>query len=167
MSNPPSPVRVLLVDDHPIVRAGIKSELQKVPGVEIVGEASDGHQAMALVESLKPAVVFMDISMPNLNGLEATLRITRDHPEIRVVILSRHEAEEYFWGALKAGAVGYLLKRSAVAEIAAALRQVDGGEIYLSRELSERMVKRLPLQQAMHRRSPWRTSPTANGRFCS
>lgn len=154
MSNPPSNIRVLLSDDHPIVRTGIKSELVKLPNVEIVGEAADGRQALEMVESLQPDVVFMDISMPNLNGLEATLRITRDHPKIRVVILSRHENDEYFWGALKAGAVGYVLKKSAVAEIGAALQRVVAGEIFLSQELSNRMLKKLPLHQALHRKTP-------------
>jgi len=146
--------RVLLADDHPIVRAGIRAELERLPSVEFVGEASDGREAVELAESKQPDVVFMDISMPNLNGLEAALRIARDFPKIRVIILSRHENEQYFWHALKAGASGYLLKKSAVAELATALERVVGGEIYLSKEISDRLVKKLPLHQIAHKKSP-------------
>lgn len=147
-------VRILLADDHPIVRAGIRAELERIPGVEFVGEATDGRVALDMVKEHSPDVVFMDISMPNLNGLEATLRIGRDFPQTRVIILSRHDNEEYFWHALKSGAVGYLLKKSAVAELGTALDRVIHGEIYLSRDLSERLLKKFPLQQIAHRKSP-------------
>jgi DNA-binding NarL/FixJ family response regulator len=148
------PIRVLLADDHPIVRAGIRAELEQSPSVRVVAEAADGREALELVKSHKPDVVFMDISMAGLNGLEATARINADFPQVRVVILSRHENEEYFWHALRAGASGYLLKKAAVAEIQTALHQVAGGEIYLSREISKRLLKKLPLQQIAHRPGP-------------
>jgi DNA-binding NarL/FixJ family response regulator len=96
----------------------------------------------------------MDISMPGLNGLETTQRINRDFPQVRVVILSRHDNEEYFWHALKSGACGYLLKKAAVTELGAVIAQVMGGEIYLSREISKRMLKKLPLQQTACQKSP-------------
>jgi DNA-binding NarL/FixJ family response regulator len=148
------PVRVLVVDNHPIVRRGICSELEKTPGVEVVGEANDGREALQMVETLKPAVVFMDISMPGLNGLEATSRIARDFPDVRVVILSKHEEEEYYWHALKIGAAGYLLKRAAIAELQAAIERVIGGELYLSKDLSMKLVKKLPLQRLANQRNP-------------
>lgn len=154
MNNEPKKIRVVLADDHPIVRAGIRAELEKIPEIEFVGEATDGRQAVELVKTHQPNIVFMDISMPNLNGLEATLRIAKDFPEVRVVILSRHDNEQYFWHALKAGASGYLLKKAAVAELSTALERVLGGEIYLSREISERLVKKLPLHQIAHKKSP-------------
>ncbi|MCX6923524.1 MAG: response regulator transcription factor, partial [Verrucomicrobia bacterium] len=97
------PIRVMLADDHPIVRAGIRETLKELPGVEVVGEASDGRQAIELVKSVNPDVVFMDISMPLLNGLEATERISKACPAVRVIILSRHENEEYYWRALRVG----------------------------------------------------------------
>src|SRR5947208_299815 len=97
-------IRVLLADNHPIVRAGIRAQLEKIPQVEVVGEANDGRDAVEMVETLQPDVVFMDITMPNLNGLEATKRITQKFKSIRVIILSRHENEEYYWGALRSGA---------------------------------------------------------------
>jgi len=152
--NDSKPIRVILADDHPIVRAGIRSELETVPRVKVEAEATDGREAIALVKTHKPDVVFMDISMPGLNGLEATARITRDHSQVKVVILSRHENEEYFWHALKAGACGYLLKKAAVAELRSAVERVTGGEIYLSREISNRLLKKFPLQQIAHQKTP-------------
>ncbi len=148
------PIRVILADDHPIVRAGIRDALNELPGVEVVGEASDGREAIGLVKSLHPDVVFMDISMPGLNGLEATERIVKAFPQARVIILSRHENEEYFWHALKVGASGYLLKKAAIAELKAAVPRVVGGEIYLSREISNRLRNQLPLHRIAHARSP-------------
>lgn len=133
------PTRVILVDDHPIVRAGIREVLKELAGVEVVGEASDGREAIELVKSLHPNVVFMDISMPNLNGLDATERIVRAFPRVRVIILSRHENEVYYWRALRVGASGYLLKRGAIGELEAALQRVAGGGIYLSREIASHL----------------------------
>jgi DNA-binding NarL/FixJ family response regulator len=147
-------VRIVLADDHPIVRAGIRAELEKLPEVVVVGEASDGREAIELIKTHQPTVVFMDISMRGLNGLEATGRITKEFPQVRVIILSVHQSEEYFWQALKSGAAGYLLKKAATAELAAAVQRVIGGEIYLAREISNRLVKRLPLQQIAHQKSP-------------
>jgi len=147
-------VRVLLADDHPIVRAGIRGELERLPWVELVGEVSDGREALEKVKALSPDVVFMDISMPSLNGLEATERITREFPAVRVIILSRHDQEDYYWHALKVGASGYLLKRAATSKLESALRKVVGNDIYLSQEISSRLVKKLPLQQMVHAKSP-------------
>jgi len=152
--NNDKPLRILLADDHPIVRAGIRAELEKLPDVTVVGEASDGREAIELIKEHRPNVVFMDISMRGLNGLEATGRITKEFPQVRVIILSVHQSEEYFWQALKSGAAGYLLKKAATAELATALRQVVGGEIYLTREISKRLVKKLPLQHIAHQKSP-------------
>jgi DNA-binding NarL/FixJ family response regulator len=153
-SDPPDPIRVLLADDHPIVRSGIRAELEKIPGVQVIAEASDGREALELVASLKPNVVFMDISMRGLNGLEATGRITRDFPATRVVILSMHQNEEYYWQALRAGASGYVLKKAATTELSAAVKRVAAGELYLSREISGRLLKKLSLQQLAHQRTP-------------
>ena len=153
MSNPAKSIRVLLADDHPIVRAGIRAELERLHGVEVVGEASDGREAYELVSTRQPSLIFMDISMRGLNGLEATARIAKEFPKIRIIILSMHQNEEYFWQALKAGASGYLLKKAATAELASALQQVMNGEIYLSREISNRLVEKLPSQLA-HQKSP-------------
>jgi len=146
--------RVVLADDHPVVRAGIRAELEKVRGTIVAGEASDGREVLELVRSEKPDVVFMDISMRGLNGLEATARIVKEFPQVRVIILSMHQNEEYFWHALKAGASGYLLKKAATTELSAALEQVMAGEIYLTKEMSARLLKKLPLQHLAHQKTP-------------
>jgi DNA-binding NarL/FixJ family response regulator len=154
MNNSNKPIRVILADDHPIVRAGIRAELERLPDVQVVGEADDGREAIELIRTQQPDVAFMDISMKSLNGLEATGRINKEFPQVRVIILSMHQNEEYFWQAIKAGASGYLLKKAATAELSTALQRVIGGEIYLTKEISNRLVKKLPLQQLAHRKSP-------------
>ncbi|HEV8492841.1 MAG TPA: response regulator transcription factor [Candidatus Angelobacter sp.] len=145
---------MVLADDHPVVRAGIRAELEKLSGTVVAGEASDGREVIELVRAEKPDVVFMDISMRGLNGLEATARITKEFPLIRVIVLSMHQNEEYFWHALKSGASGYLLKKAATTELAAALEQVMAGEIYLTKEMSARLLKKLPLQHLAHQKTP-------------
>jgi DNA-binding NarL/FixJ family response regulator len=152
--NSAKPIRVVLADDHPIVRAGIRDALKELPGVKVVAEANDGREVIELVNSLRPDVVFMDISMPGLNGLEATERIVKAFPQVQVIILSRHDNEEYFWRALQVGASGYLLKNAVIAELQGAVQRVVGGEIYLSPEISRRLSKQLPLHRIAHARSP-------------
>jgi DNA-binding NarL/FixJ family response regulator len=151
---PTKSIRVLLADDHTLVRAGIRALLEKVPGVEVAGEASDGREVMDLIKAQQPEVVLMDISMPNLNGLQSLARITRDFPQVRVIILSMHHNDEYVLQALKSGAAGYLLKRAATAELPAALNRVVSGEIYLSQEITSQFLKKFPLQQIAHSRTP-------------
>ena len=146
--------RVLLADDHTLVRADIRSLLEKLPGVEVAGEASDGREVLDLIKAHQPDVVLMDISMPGLNGLQALAHITQDFPEVRVIILSMHHNDEYVMQALKSGASGYLLKRAATAELPVALKNVIGGEIYLSREISSQFIKKFPLQQIARSQSP-------------
>ncbi len=157
MNNSQQPIRVVLADDHPIVRAGIRAELEKLPDTVVVGEAEDGRAAVELVRKLQPVAVFMDISMRGLNGLEATLRITKEFPNVKVIILSMHQNDEYFWQALKAGASGYLLKKAATTELGAAIRQVLRGEIYLTHEMSVRLAKKLPLHHLAHQKTPLET----------
>jgi len=128
------PITVILADDHTLVRAGIRALLEKLPSVNVVGEASDGREVLNLVKAQRPDVVLMDIAMPRLNGLEAAARMARDFPEVRIIILSMHNNEEYVVRALKAGVVGYVLKKAATAELETALHEVMRGETYLSRE---------------------------------
>jgi DNA-binding NarL/FixJ family response regulator len=125
-------IRVVLADDHTLVRAGIRSLLEEFEGIEVVGEAGDGHAALRIVEAHKPDVVLLDIGMPGMSGLEVASRLTQLVPPIRSVILSIHRTEEYVWEALRAGAVGYLMKDSATAELEIAVRTVARGEQYLS-----------------------------------
>ena len=148
------PIRVLLADDHPIVRDGIRKLLEELPGVAVTGEASDGREALDLMKAKQPDVVLLDITMPGLNGLQALARMTRDFPHVRVIILSEKYEDEYVLQALKYGAKGYLPKEAQTAELQAALKSVVGGEIYLSREISSRFLKKFPLQQIAHAKSP-------------
>jgi DNA-binding NarL/FixJ family response regulator len=146
--------RVLLADDHTLVRAGIRALLEKLPGVEVAGEASDGREVLDLIKAHQPDVVLMDISMPGLNGLQALPRMVRDFPSVRVIILSMHHNDEYVLQALKSGAAGYLLKRAATAELPAALQTLAAGEIYLSQEIGSQFLKKFPLQQLARSRNP-------------
>jgi DNA-binding NarL/FixJ family response regulator len=135
-----NPIRVLLADDHTLVLAGIRGLLTRLAGVEVVGEAADGHDTLRLAETLRPDIVLLDIGMPGLNGLEVAQRLNKFDPAIRVIILSMHVTEEYVLRALRAGAAGYLLKDSAVAELEVAIRAVARGETYLSPPVSKRVV---------------------------
>jgi DNA-binding NarL/FixJ family response regulator len=132
--------RVVLADDHTLVLAGIRGLITKLDGVEVVGEAADGHETLRLSEALRPDVVLLDIAMPGMNGLEVAQRLNELDPAIRVIILSMHASEEYVLRALRAGAAGYLLKDSAVAELELAIRAVVRGETYLSPPVSRRVV---------------------------
>lgn len=133
-------VRVLLADDHTLVRAGLRKLLESLPSIEVVGEASDGLELLDLIARLQPHVILMDIAMPGLNGLEATGRISKSWPDIRVLILSMHQNAEYIRQALRQGAVAYLLKDSAPMELELALKAVLNGETYLSPAVSKGVV---------------------------
>jgi DNA-binding NarL/FixJ family response regulator len=138
-------LRTLLADDHALMRAGLRSLLEEMAGVEVVAEAADGHEALRLIGELKPDVALFDISMPGLNGLEAAARAAREHPRTRVIILSMHVLsmhvdDEYVRRALAAGAAGYLLKSSDPSELEMALRAVGRGESWLAPEVSSRVM---------------------------
>jgi DNA-binding NarL/FixJ family response regulator len=134
-------VRVLLADDHTLVRAGIRALLDELPDVQVVAEATDGRDALNLVKTHQPHVVLMDIAMPGLNGLEATRRMVKEFPRTNVLILSMHASEEYVWQALRGGAAGYLLKGAELAELALAIKAVTRGETYLSPPISKQVIK--------------------------
>lgn len=135
-----NPVRVLLADDHTLVRAGLIKLLESMPDISVVGEAGDGLALLKLAEQLQPQLVLMDIAMPGLNGIEATARLARSCPNIRVLILSMHQNEEYVRQALRHGASAYLLKDAAPTELAQAIAAVLRGEIYLSPAVSSGVV---------------------------
>jgi DNA-binding NarL/FixJ family response regulator len=135
-----SVIRVLLADDHNLVRAGIRSLIQDLSGIEVIAEASDGREALSLIEIHRPDVVLMDIAMSGLNGLEATARVVRDFPTVRVIMLSMHANEEYVWQALRSGASGYLLKDAGTAELELAIKAVARGETYLSPPISKQVI---------------------------
>jgi DNA-binding NarL/FixJ family response regulator len=133
-------IKVLLADDHTLVRAGLKSLITELRGVEVVGEASDGREAVRMIEEIQPDIVLLDIAMAELNGLEVTARVDKDFPDVKVVILSMHSNEEYVLQALKAGAAGYLLKDSLPSEIDVAIQSVNAGKVYLSPSISQKLV---------------------------
>ena len=124
--------RVLIADDHGIVRQGLRALLEKSPDVSVIGEASDGREAVRLAAELRPNIVVMDIAMPMLNGVDATSQILSRDPEIKVIILSMHSDESYILRALSAGAKGYLLKDSAEGDILPAVQTVAEGRPYFS-----------------------------------
>ena len=136
-------LRVLLADDHVLVRAGIHSLLNQLEGIDVVGEASNGREALELVEMHRPAIVLMDIDMPELNGLEATARIVSRFPSVRVIILSVHGTEEHVLQALRAGAAGYLLKNISPAELDQAIRSVNEGNNHITDSVAKHVVARL------------------------
>jgi DNA-binding NarL/FixJ family response regulator len=134
-------IRVLIADDHGLVRAGIRALLEKQSKMEVVGEARNGREALALATRHRPDIVLMDISMPELNGLEVVRQLARDIPQVRCIILSMHGDEEHVWQALKAGAAGYLVKGGSLAELELAITSVAQGETYLSPGVSGPVIK--------------------------
>jgi two-component system response regulator NreC len=136
-----SKIRVLLADDHAVVRKGLRFLLERAPDMEIVGEASDGREAVRLAAELKPHVVVMDIGMPQLNGIEATAQIVKQNPQVSVIILSVHSDESYLLRALSAGAKGYLLKDSAEEDLVRAVQVAAQGKPFFSPAISEKLLE--------------------------
>jgi len=130
-------IRILLADDHQLMRSGVRLMLEREPDLSVVGEASDGREAVSLAKTLKPEVAVMDIGMPNLNGIEAAHQMTQENPELAIVIVSMHSDESYVLRALKAGARGYLLKDSAEADLIKAVHVVYAGKSFFSPAVSK------------------------------
>jgi two-component system response regulator NreC len=134
-------IRVLLADDHTILRDGIRALLVDQADIEVIGEAEDGLSTVKMVGKLKPDVVIMDIAMPLLNGLEATRQIQRDYPQVKVLILTMHDNEEYIRQVLAAGALGYVLKDAAAHDLLGAIRAVQRGEAVLSPAITRLVIE--------------------------
>jgi DNA-binding NarL/FixJ family response regulator len=134
-------IRVVLADDHTVVRKGLCSLLNDEENMTVVGEAGDGRQALAIVQELNPDVLVVDISMPLLNGLEVTRQIKKLCPEVKVVMLTMHSTEEHVLQALRAGALGYVLKQAAPEELVLAIRAACRGEPFLSPSVSARVIE--------------------------
>lgn len=136
-----NPIRILLADDHTVMRNGLRLLLERQPNLTVVGEASDGRETVRAAESVSPDVVVMDIAMPNLNGIEAARQITAARPETAIVILSMHSDESYVIRALKAGARAYLLKDSAEGDLIAAIHAISEGKSFFSPAISRILVE--------------------------
>lgn len=153
-------ISVMLVDDHDVVRTGLKSLLNIEPDLEVIGEASNGAEAIEKSKDLKPKVIVMDITMPKMDGLEATRQITKKCPECLVLALTVHEDKQYFFEMLAAGAKGYITKQAAGEELVSAIRTVAGGHVYLQPALArwllddyQRLAKHSPSDNAAQQAS--------------
>lgn len=145
-----NPIRVLLADDHALVRAGIRALLNKIEGVDVIAEAGDGHEALRLIKELQPDIVLLDITMPDLSGFEVLEQSQKQFPDVRVIILTVHDAGEYAMQALRDGAAGYLPKSAAADELQLALEIVGRGETYVSGEVSRRTLLQYSRGQTEH-----------------
>jgi two-component system response regulator NreC len=125
-------IRILLADDHTLLRAGLKMMLNAQPDMEVIGEAQDGHQTILEAQKLQPDIILMDITMPDLNGIEATRQIKRLLSDVKILVLTMHENDEYVFQALRAGASGYMLKEAADTELITAIHVITSGQFYLS-----------------------------------
>jgi DNA-binding NarL/FixJ family response regulator len=151
LPEPDPPIRVVLADDHPVVRGGLKQLIDSQPDMCVVGEAADGDEAWRSATSLKPDVLVMDLSMPVIDGVEATRRVKRDLPSVRVLALTVHEERQYLNQLLRAGASGYVLKRAAANELLRAIRTVAKGETYIDPALAATLVEGfLDSQRSQH-----------------
>jgi DNA-binding NarL/FixJ family response regulator len=141
-----SPVRVLIVDDDDLMRAGLRGVLTTDEAIEVVGEAGDGREAVYRTRLLRPDIVLMDVRMPDLDGISATRELLAAFPDVRVVILTTFEQDDYIFGALSAGASGFLLKRTRPEELVAALHSVAAGDALLSPSVTSRVIERMAQQ---------------------
>lgn len=135
-----SKMRVLIADDHVIVREGLRTILEAQPDIEVVGEATDGEEAVNKTKEIKPDIVLMDITMPGMNGLDATRQIKQYTPDVRILILTMHEGDEYFFKLLEAGASGYFVKGGSSAELISALRAVWHGDVFLYPTMAKKLL---------------------------
>ncbi len=135
-----SPIRVVIVDDQDMVRTGLRMVLEAEPGVEVVGEAGDGEAAVRAIARLQPDVVLMDVRMPGTDGLEATRRVVAEHPAVAVIVLTTFDLDDYVYGALRAGASGFLLKAAPADDLVAAVRVVADGGALIAPSVTKRLI---------------------------
>ncbi len=133
-------IRVLIVDDHAILRDGLRSLLDRQPGITVIGEAGNGQEALNRLGELQPDIVLMDVAMPVMDGLQATRRIREIYPDLKVLILTQHESQEFIGPLLEAGAAGYVLKRAGGREVATAIRQVHEQGAYLQPDVARKVL---------------------------
>jgi DNA-binding NarL/FixJ family response regulator len=151
-------VRIVIAEDHTILREGLKSLLSSNPDFEIIGEAEDGREAIRCVEKFKPDLILMDLSMPRINGLDAIKEIKKRFSETKILVLTVHKTEEYILATLKSGADGYILKDSTHAELVLAVKNVLSGKHYISPGISEKVIEGyLEGKKTLKRKSSWET----------
>jgi len=155
----PERIRVLLVDDHALVRAGIRALIEMIESVDVVGEAGNGAEALLSIEKLHPQIVLLDITMPDMNGLEVLQRITSRFAGVRVIILTMHEAREYAVQALHFGAAGFIPKSAAAAELKDAVEMVMQGKTYVSAQTPQQSTARIPINDESQRELLDRLTP--------
>lgn len=149
-----NPARLIIADDHELARAGLRSMLQGERGLEIVGEASNGREALELCRALRPDLALIDVRMPEMDGLETTRAIKRICPHTSIIIVTMHENPDYLTAAMRNGAAGYLLKDASRRELLAAVRQVLRGESFLNTELTQRLLQHLAYETTRHEALP-------------
>lgn len=142
-------IRILLADDHVVVRAGTRQLLTRQPDLEVVGEASNGQEAVDLTAELAPDVVVMDVRMPGMSGVDATRKVKESHPDVAVLVLSAHDDDEYVFALLQAGANGYLLKTAEAEELVKAIRTVMRGELALAPTVAGKVVSQFTSGKAL------------------
>ena len=133
-------MKVLITDDHAIVREGLKAILSVQPDVEVVGEAVDGEESIRKAKELQPDIILMDITMPGMNGLEATRQIRKQNPEMKIVVLTMHEEDDYFYRILEAGASGYFIKGGSFTELLSALKAVMHGDVFIYPTMAKKLL---------------------------
>ena len=138
------PIRILIADDHGVIRAGLRALLEDVPDITVVGEASDGGEALAKAVELKPDILLMDLSMPNMGGIEATLQLSQKEPCVRVLILTVHEEESLLKEVIRMGASGYIVKRAAQEDLLHAIRVVSRGDLYIHPTMTRALFNEAP-----------------------
>jgi DNA-binding NarL/FixJ family response regulator len=151
-------VRIVIAEDHTILREGLRALISSNPNFEVVGEAEDGKEAIRCVEKLKPDLILSDLSMPRMNGMEAIREIKKRSPDTKVIVLTVHRTEEYILATLKAGAEGYILKDSTHSELMLALKNVLNGKHYISPGISEKVIEGyLDGRKTLKTQTPWET----------
>ena len=133
-------IRILIADDHLIVREGLRALLEVQPDIEVVGEATDGEEAVEKTREIQPDIVLMDITMPGMSGLEATRQIRQHYPDVKILVLTMHEGDEYFFKILEAGASGYFIKGGSSNELISALRAVWHGDVFIYPTMAKKLL---------------------------